>query len=90
MIVFHGLSTNLGSPALLYIGQEASLLVSYNVRVLVGLQGSNVTRITCGKFLVRLDLLPSLRGTRGLCPTASTCGSYTMYSSPPPNKEHIV
>jgi hypothetical protein len=39
---------DLGSPALLYTIQEASLLVYYNVRVLVGLQGSNVTRITCG------------------------------------------
>ena len=40
---------DLGSLALLYISQEASLLVGYNVRVLVGLQGSNVTKITCGE-----------------------------------------
>ena len=63
-------SADLGSPALLYIDKEASLLVGYNVRVLVGLQGSNVTRITYEKFLVGLDLLPSLRGTRRLCPTS--------------------
>jgi hypothetical protein len=31
---------DLGSPALLYISQEASLLVRYNVRVIVGLQDS--------------------------------------------------
>ena len=54
---------DLESPALLYIAQEVGLLVSYNVRVLVGLQDSNVTRITYGEFLVRLDLLSSLRGT---------------------------
>jgi hypothetical protein len=63
-------SVDFGSLALLYIFQEASLLVGYNVRVIVGLQGDNVTRITCGKFLVGLDLLPSLRDTRGLCPTS--------------------
>ena len=60
---------DLASPALLYIAQEISLLVGYNVRVLVKLQGNNVTRITCGEFLVGLDLLPFLWGTRGLCPT---------------------
>jgi hypothetical protein len=59
---------DLGSPALLYIAYEGGLLVSYNVRVLVGLPNSNVTRIICGEFLVGLDLLPSLRGTRR-CPT---------------------
>jgi hypothetical protein len=48
---------------LLYIAQEVSLLVGYNVSVLVGLQDSNVTRITYGGILVRLDLLPSLQGT---------------------------
>ena len=62
-----------GGPALLYISQEASLLVGNNVRVLVGLYSSNVTRITCGELLVGLDLLPSLRGTRGLCPTSPEC-----------------
>jgi hypothetical protein len=63
-------SVDFGSFALLYIFQKASLLVGYNIRVLVGLYGGNVTRITCGKFLVGLDLLPSLRGTQGLCPTS--------------------
>ena len=61
---------DLGNLALLSIAQEVGLLVGYNVRVLVGLYDSNVTRITCRKFLVGLDLLPSLRGTRGLCPTS--------------------
>jgi hypothetical protein len=61
---------DLGSPALLYIAQEAGLLVGYNVRVLVRLQDINVTKITCGEFLVRLDLLPSLQGTTGLYPTS--------------------
>jgi hypothetical protein len=56
-------SFDLGSLALLYIAQEANLLVSYNVRVIVGLLGSNVIRITCEESLVGLDLLPSLRGT---------------------------
>ena len=46
---------NLESPAFLYIAQEAGLLVGYNVRVIVGLHDSNVTRITYGEFL---DLLP--------------------------------
>jgi hypothetical protein len=36
----------LGSSALLYIVQEARVLVGYNKEVLVGLQGSNATRIT--------------------------------------------
>ena len=44
-----GRGADLGSLSLLYIAQEASLLVSYNVRVLVGLHDSNVTRITCGE-----------------------------------------
>jgi hypothetical protein len=57
-------------PCPLYIAQEASLLVGYNIRVLVGLQGSNVIRITCEEFLVGLDLLLSLRSTQGLCPTS--------------------
>ena len=59
---------DLGSLALLYISQEASLLVDYNVRVLIELQDSNVTRITCREFLVGLDLLPSLRGTGDYVP----------------------
>jgi hypothetical protein len=37
---------DLGSSALLYIIQEARVLVGYNKEVLVGLQGSNATRIT--------------------------------------------
>ena len=53
------LGANLGSPALLYIAQETSLTVGYNVRVLVGLYDSNVTRITCREFLVGLDILSS-------------------------------
>ena len=61
---------DLESPTLLYIAQEIGLLVGYNVRVLVGLQDSNVTKITRREFLVGLYLLPSLRGTRGLCPTS--------------------
>jgi len=36
---------DLGSPTLLYIAQEATLLVGYNRGVLVGLQGGNATRI---------------------------------------------
>jgi hypothetical protein len=39
-------SPDLGSSALLYIVQEARVLVGYNKEVLVGLQGSNTTRIT--------------------------------------------
>ena len=61
---------DLGSPALIYIVQEVGLLVDYNVRVLIELHDSNVTRITRREFLVGLDLLPSLRGTQGLCPTS--------------------
>jgi hypothetical protein len=61
---------DLGRLALLYIVQGTSLLVSHSVRVLVGLQDNNVPRITFRKFLVGLDLLPFLRGTRGLCPTS--------------------
>ena len=38
---------DLGSLTLLYIAQEVGLLVGYNVRVLVGLQDSNVTKIIC-------------------------------------------
>jgi hypothetical protein len=63
--------TDLGYPVLLYIAQEASLLVGYNIRILVGLQDSNVNNITRGEFLVELDLLPSLRDTWGPCRT--TC-----------------
>jgi hypothetical protein len=40
---------DLGNLALLYISQEASLLVGYNVRVLVELQYRNVTWITYGE-----------------------------------------
>jgi hypothetical protein len=40
---------DLWNLALLYISQEASLVVGYNVRVLVGLQDSNVIRITYGE-----------------------------------------
>ena len=40
---------DLGSLVLLYIAQKASLLVGYNIRVLVGLQDSNVTRIIYGE-----------------------------------------
>ena len=63
------MGVDLGSPALLYIAQEVSLLVGYNVRVLVGLQDINVTRITWEEFLVGLYLLPSLWSARELCPT---------------------
>ena len=41
---------DLGSSALLYIVQEARVLVGYNIEVLVGLHDSNITRITCGEF----------------------------------------
>jgi hypothetical protein len=37
MIVCHGLHVDLRSHALLYLSQEASLLVGYNVKVTVGL-----------------------------------------------------
>jgi hypothetical protein len=37
---------DLGSSALLYIIQEARVLVGYNKEVLVGLHGSNTIRIT--------------------------------------------
>jgi hypothetical protein len=37
---------DLGSPALLYIAQEVSLLVGYNRGVLIELQDGNATRIT--------------------------------------------
>jgi hypothetical protein len=39
-------STDLGRLALLYIVQEARVLVGLQCRVLVGLHDSNVTRIT--------------------------------------------
>ena len=47
---------DLGSLTLLYIAQEVGFLVGYNVRVLLGLHDSNVTRITRREFLVRLDV----------------------------------
>ena len=59
---------DLGSPTLLYIAQEATLLVGYNRGVLVGLQGGNATRIQ--RVLDRQGLRLSLRGTWGLCPTS--------------------
>jgi hypothetical protein len=68
-MVVHMAYADLVSLVLLYIVHETSLLVGYNVRVIVELQGSNVTGITCGEFLVELDFLPSL-----LCPT-SACQS---------------
>jgi hypothetical protein len=40
---------NLESFVLLYIAQEIRVLVSYIVRVLVGLQDNNVNRIICGE-----------------------------------------
>jgi hypothetical protein len=55
--------TDLGSSALLYISHETSLIVGYSVKVIVGLYGSNVIRITCEEFLVGPNLLPSLPGT---------------------------
>ena len=54
---------DLGSLTLLYIAQEVGFLVGYNVRVLLGLHDSNVTRITRREFLVGLEILPSLQGT---------------------------
>ena len=44
--------------------------------------GSNVTRITCGEFLFGLNLLPSLRGTRGLCPTDLKSGPLLWFEAP--------
>ena len=43
------LGADLESPALLYVAYEVSFLVGYNRGVIVGLQGSNTTRITYGE-----------------------------------------